>query len=122
RPSSTRGLPFCPRYFLTMRRLCSTPGQEKKGWDVQHDANRVYITPVPVTQTEEVTGSDGNITRIERVYEPSPENWTTNLFVVTTKRYYSMELRVNEPGKSAGQQAYVVNYSYPQEDRKKAEK
>jgi len=94
----------------------------QKGWDVQHEANRVYITPVPVTQTEEVMGRDGNITRLERVYEPSPENWTTNLFVVTTRRYYSMELRVNELGKTAGQQAYVVNYSYPQEDRKKAEK
>lgn len=92
----------------------------QKGWDVQHEANRVYITSVPVTQ--KVMGRDGNITRLERVYEPSPENWTTNLFVVTTRRYYSMELRVNELGKTAGQQAYVVNYSYPQEDRKKAEK
>lgn len=76
-----------------------------KGWDVQHDANRVYVMPVPVTQTEEVTDSEGQKTRTERVYEPVPQDWTTNLFVVTSKRYYSLELKVTEPGKTPVQPA-----------------
>ncbi|MBH3259589.1 P-type conjugative transfer protein VirB9 [Serratia marcescens] len=93
-----------------------------KGWDVQHDANRVYVMPVPVTQTEEVTDSEGQKTRTERVYEPVPQDWTTNLFVVTSKRYYSLELKVTEPGKTPVQPAFVVSYTYPQENRAKAEK
>ncbi len=93
------------------------PGMEK-GWDIQHDANRVYIRAVPITQP--VPGDNGQ--QVNRVFEPTSKDWITNLFVVTSKRYYSLELHVQDVDKPAGTLSYVVSYTYPQEAREKLQK
>ncbi|WP_176391341.1 TrbG/VirB9 family P-type conjugative transfer protein, partial [Escherichia coli] len=69
--------------------LDARPGMEK-GWNIQKDANRVYIRAVPVTQP--VMDEEGK--QVSQVFEPNAKDWPTNLFVVTTKRYYSIDLRV----------------------------
>ncbi|HFZ1935473.1 TPA: P-type conjugative transfer protein VirB9 [Serratia marcescens] len=97
--------------------LDARPGMEK-GWDIKHDANRVYIRAVPIAQP--VPGENGQ--QVNQVFEPTSKDWVTNLFIVTTKRYYSVELHVQEAGKPTGTLSYVVSYTYPQETRAKAAK
>ncbi|WP_256138686.1 TrbG/VirB9 family P-type conjugative transfer protein [Serratia quinivorans] len=97
--------------------LDARPGMEK-GWDIKHDANRVYIRAVPIAQP--VPGENGQ--QVNQVFEPTSKDWVTNLFIVTTKRYYSVELHVQEVGKPSGTISYVVSYTYPQETRAKAAK
>lgn len=97
--------------------LDARPGMEK-GWDIKHDANRVYIRAVPIAQP--VPGENGQ--QVNQVFEPTSKDWVTNLFIVTTKRYYSVELHVQEVGKPTGTLSYVVSYTYPQETRAKAAK
>lgn len=97
--------------------LDARPGMEK-GWDIKHDANRVYIRAVPIAQP--VPGENGQ--QVNQVFEPTSKDWVTNLFIVTTKRYYSVELHVQEAGKPSGTISYVVSYTYPQETRAKAAK
>lgn len=93
-----------------------------KGWDVQKEANRVYITVAPIKQTVKAVksgGDDGETEETVQVFQPTDEGWRTNLFVTTTKRFYSLELRLIDAGKSTKDVAYVVNYLYPQEARMK---
>lgn len=97
--------------------LDARPGLEK-GWDIKKDANRVYIRAVPITQP--VPGENGQ--QVNQVFEPTSKDWVTNLFIVTTKRYYSVELHVQEAGNTSGTISYVVSYTYPQETRAKVAK
>ncbi|MFZ4210597.1 TrbG/VirB9 family P-type conjugative transfer protein [Pantoea endophytica] len=93
------------------------PGMEK-GWDIKHDANRVYIRAVPIAQP--VTDADGK--QVNHVFEPTSKEWVTNLFVVTTKRYYSIDLRVLDAGQPANKISFVVTYRYPQEVKAQVDK
>ncbi|MFY0304546.1 P-type conjugative transfer protein VirB9, partial [Escherichia coli] len=67
--------------------LDAGPGREK-GWNIQKDANRVYIRAVPVTQP--VIDEEGK--QVSQGFGPNAKDWPANLFVVTTKRYYSIDL------------------------------
>lgn len=86
-----------------------------EAWEARTDANRVYIRPVALAQG--APGEDGNTTQI--VIPPNSKDWHTNLFVVTNKRFYNMELNVIDD-KSAQQPAFQVTYRYPEEARNKA--
>ncbi|GFV90247.1 p-type conjugative transfer protein VirB9 [Trichonephila clavipes] len=97
--------------------LDARPGMEK-GWDIKHDANRVYIPGCSINSA----GSGENGQQVNQVFEPTSKDWVTNLFIVTTKRYYSVELHVQEAGKPSGTLSYVVSYTYPRETRAKAAK
>ena len=91
----------------------ATPGFPA-GWTVTPDKNRVKIWPQPVRQP--VTGEDGK--NVEQVFTPSDKDWQTNLFVTTTKRYYSLMLHVIDDDKPTSGLAFVVRYSYPAEAQK----
>ncbi|MBV7147963.1 TrbG/VirB9 family P-type conjugative transfer protein [Escherichia coli] len=95
--------------------LDARPGMEK-GWNIQKDANRVYIRAVPVTQP--VMDEEGK--QVSQVFEPNAKDWPTNLFVVTTKRYYSIDLRVVDASAPQDKVSYVVSYRYPQDEREKS--
>lgn len=86
------------------------------GWIITHDKNRVGIRPAPIKQP--VTGPDGQ--NVEQVFTPTDKDWHTNLFVTTTKRYYSLMLHVIDDGKKEDQLAFVVRYSYPGDVQKQA--
>ncbi|MEG9677535.1 P-type conjugative transfer protein VirB9 [Citrobacter amalonaticus] len=86
-----------------------------KGWTVTKSDNRVGISPNPITQP--VTDTSGN--NISQVFLPTQKDWRTNLFVVTSKRDYSMELNVLDNDSPA--QAFIIRYSYPTDDRQQAE-
>lgn len=88
------------------------------GWTVTKSNNRVGVTPAPITQP--VTGADGKT--IQKVFTPAQKDWQTNLFVTTTKRYYSLMLNVIDDDKSAQGLAFVVRYSYPEDARQQTEK
>lgn len=88
------------------------------GWDVTAEANRVYIRVRPITQP--VTNDEGK--QAQQVFEPIDKDWKTNLFITTSKRFYSVELRVLDDPAQSGKMAFVVNFSYPQEARAKTEK
>ncbi|EPT4180986.1 P-type conjugative transfer protein VirB9 [Klebsiella pneumoniae] len=85
-----------------------------KGWTVTKSDNRVGISPNPITQP--VTDASGN--NISQVFLPIEKDWKTNLFVVTSKRDYSLELNVLDRDSPA--QAFVIRYHYPDELRKKS--
>lgn len=94
-----------------------------QGWSVNKEDNLVYVEVKPVKQTVQNNKTDENGKQSSEVVNVAldPENdlerWRTNLFVRTTKRNYSMELNAktfSQPNKIA----FVVNYQYPQEQRK----
>lgn len=95
-----------------------------KGWNVAKEGNRVYIRVAPVKQpVQTVKSSDDGAETVEteQVFQPQDKGWRTNLFVTTTKHFYSLELRLIDSGKPMDKLAYVVSYQYPQEARRKAE-
>ena len=84
------------------------------GWTVTKSDNRVGVSPNPITQP--VTDASGN--NISQVFLPTEKDWKTNLFVVTSKRDYSLELNVLD--KDSPAQAFVIRYHYPDEQRKES--
>ncbi|HHR6236843.1 TPA: TrbG/VirB9 family P-type conjugative transfer protein [Providencia alcalifaciens] len=91
----------------------------EQGWDISKADNRVYIRVLPVKQVIEDMADNGKVEQKEIALDPETDlsRWQTNLFVVTTKRNYSLELNAKtfkEPKKIA----FVVNYRYPDEKRK----
>lgn len=87
-----------------------------KGWSISHEANRVYIRPAPIVQP--IMDEDGST--LQETFEPDAVDWNTNLFVTTSKHFYSLELNVLDNA-SRGKQAFVVTWIYPQ-DISKAQK
>ncbi|MEB2416664.1 P-type conjugative transfer protein VirB9 [Citrobacter sp. R-1.5.2] len=85
-----------------------------RGWTVTKSDNRVGVSPNPITQP--VTDASGN--NVSQVFLPTAKDWKTNLFVVTSKRDYSLELNVLDNDSPA--QAFVIRYRYPDELRKKS--
>lgn len=85
-----------------------------RGWTVMKSDNRVGVSPNPITQP--VTDASGNT--VSQVFLPTEKDWKTNLFVVTSKRDYSLELNVLDRDSPA--QAFVIRYHYPDEQRKKS--
>lgn len=86
-----------------------------KGWTVTKSDNRVGVSPNPITQP--VTDASGN--NVNQVFLPTAKDWKTNLFVVTSKRDYSLELNVLDSDSPA--QAFVIRYRYPAEAHKASE-
>lgn len=70
------------------------------GWDIKDNNNRVFIKPVAFSNNSEVI-------------EPNPTQWNTNLIITTNKRVYSFDLNLIPDAEKNN--AYVVNFSYPQE-------
>jgi len=94
--------------------ISAKPGFDE-AWEATPDANRVYIRPVAVAQG--APGEDANASQV--VIPPNARDWHTNLFVVTSKRFYNVELNVIDD-KSPQQPAFQVTYRYPGEARDKA--
>jgi len=63
-----------------------------------------------------VTDASGN--NVSQVFLPTAKDWKTNLFVVTSKRDYSLELNVLDHDSPA--QAFVIRYHYPAEVRQQS--
>ncbi|MEE3649889.1 P-type conjugative transfer protein VirB9 [Brenneria sp. HEZEL_4_2_4] len=80
-----------------------------KGWTVTKSDNRVGVSPNPISQP--VTDTNGN--NVSQVFLPTAKDWKTNLFVVTSKRDYSLELNVLDHDSPA--LAFVIRYRYPAE-------
>lgn len=70
------------------------------GWDIKDNNNRVFIKPVAFSNNSEVV-------------EPNPTQWNTNLIITTNKRVYSFDLNLIPDAEKNN--AYVVNFAYPQE-------
>ncbi len=105
--------------------MISTQTGFTKGWNVTKEGNRVYIRVAPVKQPIRTikSGEDGDEeVESERVFEPQDKDWRTNLFVTTTKHFYSLELRLIDKGQSLSQLAYVIDYRYPQEEQAQTQK
>lgn len=95
----------------------------EQGWDISSTDNRVYIRLRPVSQNVEQVNSEGDTETKSVAFDPENnlDRWKTNLFIVTTKRNYSIELNAksfNAPDKIS----FVVNYRYPDERRKENQK
>jgi len=86
-----------------------------KGWTVTRSNNRVGVSPNPITQP--VTDASGN--NVSQVFLPTAKDWKTNLFVVTSKRDYSLELNVLD--NDSPSQAFVIRYRYPDETRRQSD-
>ncbi|EOI3591740.1 TrbG/VirB9 family P-type conjugative transfer protein [Proteus mirabilis] len=88
----------------------------EQGWDIQKNENFVYIRVVPVKQMVEEINDKGALVTKEIALDPESDlsRWQTNLFIVTTKRNYSIELNAKsftQPEKIS----FVVNFRYPQQ-------
>jgi type IV secretion system protein VirB9 len=86
-----------------------------KGWTVTRSDNRVGVSPTPIIQP--VTDASGN--NVSQVFLPTAKDWKTNLFVVTSKRDYSLELNVLD--NDSPSQAFVIRYRYPDEVRRQSD-
>ncbi|MEI9556649.1 P-type conjugative transfer protein VirB9 [Citrobacter freundii] len=86
-----------------------------KGWKVTKSDNRVGVSPNPITQP--VTDDNGN--NVNKVFLPTASEWRTNLFVVTSKRDYSLELNVLE--NDSPSQAFIIRFRYPDDERRRSE-
>nr|NMN92904.1 type IV secretion system protein VirB9 [Brenneria salicis ATCC 15712 = DSM 30166]RBP60978.1 type IV secretion system protein VirB9 [Brenneria salicis ATCC 15712 = DSM 30166]RLM29755.1 P-type conjugative transfer protein VirB9 [Brenneria salicis ATCC 15712 = DSM 30166] len=86
-----------------------------KGWTVTRSDNRVGVSPNPITQP--VTDASGN--NVSQVFLPTAKDWKTNLFVVTSKRDYSLELNVLD--NDSPSQAFVIRYRYLDEARRQSD-
>ncbi|WP_082366211.1 P-type conjugative transfer protein VirB9 [Citrobacter sp. CtB7.12] len=95
--------------------LSARPGFEE-AWEASPDANRVFVRPVALVQG--APGEDGNTTQV--VIPPNGQDWRTNLFVVTTKRFYNLELNVTDDT-SSQPSAFQVTFHYPDDARIKAQ-
>ena len=89
------------------------------GWDITTEGNKVFITPRPAVQEQEVINDSGDKERVVRVFEPSPTEWNTNLFVTSNKRDYSLELKLVSPANRSTPSVFVLNYLYPDEKRER---
>ncbi len=96
--------------------LSARPGFEE-AWEATTDANRVSVRPVALIQG--TPGGDGNAAQV--IISPNGRDWRTNLFVVTTKRFYNLELNVTNDTSPASP-AFQVTFQYPGEARNKAGK
>lgn len=70
------------------------------GWDIKDNNNRIFIKPIAFSNNSQVV-------------EPNPAQWNTNLIITTNKRVYSFDLNLIDD--SQKNNAYVVNFAYPQE-------
>ncbi|HAU5635943.1 P-type conjugative transfer protein VirB9 [Citrobacter amalonaticus] len=95
--------------------LSARPGFEE-AWEATPDANRVSVRPVALVQG--APGEDGNTTQV--VIPPNGRDWRTNLFVVTNRRFYNLELNVTDDT-SAQPSAFQVTFRYPDDARNKAQ-
>ncbi|AHJ75589.1 P-type conjugative transfer protein VirB9 [Kosakonia sacchari] len=86
----------------------------QKGWTVIKNGNRIGISPNPVNQP--VTDKRGN--NVNRIFLPTAKDWKTNLFVMTSKRDYSLELNVLD--NDSPSQAFIIRYRYPDDERQRS--
>jgi len=86
-----------------------------KGWTVSKNDNRVGVSPNPIVQS--VTDLNGN--NINQVFLPTSKDWKSNLFVVTTKRDYSLELNVLD--NNLPSQAFTIRYRYPNQEHQQTQ-
>lgn len=96
--------------------LSARPGFEE-AWEATPEANRVSVRPVALIQG--APGEDANTTQV--VIPPNGRDWRTNLFVVTSKRFYNLELNVTDDT-SSQPPAFQVTFRYPDEVRSKAQR
>lgn len=92
------------------------------GWDISTEGNKVYISPRPAAQEQEIINDDGSKEKINKLFEPTAAEWHTNLFITSTKRDYSAELNLIEADNKKALPAFVINYKYPDEKREKDSK
>lgn len=85
------------------------------GWKIIIYNNKLFITPTPV---EQASLDDGEQPLELTKFAPIPAEWRTNLFVSTNKRSYSLDLNLVEANNNF---AYIVNYSYPEQDKDRQE-
>jgi type IV secretion system protein VirB9 len=86
------------------------------GWDIKWDANKLSISPRPAVQKQEIINASGEKETVQKLFEPIPSEWLTNLFVSTNKKNYSLELVLLEAN-SKRQPSLVVSYAYPDDKR-----
>ncbi len=127
-PSDTTEISNATGYISTLvfdddEKVIETEVGFEQGWDIQSSDNRVYIRIRPVTQTVEQVNSDGDSTQKQIAFDPENDldRWKTNLFIVTSKRNYSIELNA-KTFKSPDKISFVVNYRYPNERLKENQK
>lgn len=89
------------------------------GWEISTEGNKVHINPRPAAQEQEIINEDGATEKITKLFEPTADEWHTNLFITSTKRDYSAELNLITPDNKKARPAFVINYQYPDEKRKK---
>ncbi|HDR1236511.1 TPA: P-type conjugative transfer protein VirB9 [Pasteurella multocida] len=75
------------------------------GWEVRDNRNNVYIRPKALQQ------GDGAF------FEPTVEQWDTNLLIVTNKYSYAFDLKLVNDNKDRS--AYFMKFAYPTEEQLK---
>jgi type IV secretion system protein VirB9 len=94
---------------------CGFPG----GWEIQFEGNAVFLLPKAIL----AKGAGPN--EADKMYQPSPGQWDTNLTVFTDKHVYTFQVSLL-PSPSDGKLAYNpstsyrVVFHYPSDDAAKA--
>lgn len=80
------------------------------GWQVVLYKNKLFVMAVPIEQHATEDQDETSKSAATNRFEPSSQEWRTNLFVSTNKRNYSMDLTITPQGPYA----HVVCYDYPE--------
>ena len=82
----------------------------KQGGRLSCTKNKLFVMAVPIEQHATEDQDETSKSAATNRFEPSSQEWRTNLFVSTNKRNYSMDLTITPQGPYA----HVVCYDYPE--------
>jgi type IV secretion system protein VirB9 len=85
-----------------------------QGWDFQDRRNFIFIKP-KAYESSFAIDEMGETVNKKMIIEPTPEEWKTNLIVLTNKREYIFNLDLNVEKNSH----FKFTFSYPDDEIKK---
>lgn len=85
------------------------------GWETLVKGNHLFLKAKSTAGTRSSTDEEGNVFTENVLVQPTPEQWKTNLTLVTDQRIYSFLLRLGVGEKSRRQNTFRLTFGYPEE-------
>lgn len=86
------------------------------GWDIEDRRNFIFIKPKSY-ESQFAVDEFGETVNKKSIIEPNPQDWKTNLVVLTNKKEYIFNLDLNVEKNSH----FKFTFKYPQDEAKKEE-
>lgn len=95
------------------------------GWEIIDVDNMLFVKPivynVKTAEQETITGSDGKPVKLSTIIQPTPQDWKTNLIVVTNRRTYAFDLELVEDSEDTKvSNDYTLTFAYNEQELNKS--